>query len=98
MHHRPGLVVGQVGSHHRELDRARRRADGHVYLLGVHEGAGVQAGVEPLHFLPPSAVAVLSGSAATQRRGRGLAWEERRARPGVVTGEARASLKVLVRK
>jgi len=45
--------------------------------------------------LPGSAVATISGDPSRQRRSRGLAWEERRARPGVVFGKARVSVKVL---
>jgi hypothetical protein len=79
----------QVGKWLRE-----RRVDGQLYLLAVRPGSGLQAGVEVMPFLPGSAIATLSGATAIQRRNRGLAWEERRARPGTIFGKARTSLKV----
>ncbi len=72
-----------------------RRTDGNVYLMAVRDGAGLRADVEVMPFLPPSAVATLSGDPNVQRRSRGLAWEERRARPGTVSGGAITQLKVV---
>ena len=40
---------------------------------------------------------LLAAEPTTQRRSRGLAWEDRHVRPGVVTGGASASLRVEVR-
>ena len=74
---------------------ARRRVDGQLYLMAVRPGSGLQVGVEVMPFLPGSAVATLSGGPSIQRRNRGLAWEERRARPGIVSGKAHVSMKVL---
>jgi len=72
-----------------------RRADGRLYLLATRGGAGVRSRVEVLPFLPPSVVATLSGGPSMQRRTRGLAWEEWRERPGVVSGTAAVSLSVV---
>lgn len=74
---------------------AKRRADGNVYLMAVRDGVGVHAAVEDLTFLPPSVVATMAGDPSKQSRQQGLAWEERRARPGTVTGQARTSVQVL---
>jgi hypothetical protein len=77
---------------------SRRRADGRVYLLAVRQGAGMQAGVDVLPFLPPSVVATISGDPSKQKRKSGLAWEEYRRRPGVVVGEAVTTVEVLSRE
>ncbi|MBI5511530.1 MAG: hypothetical protein HY903_22470 [Deltaproteobacteria bacterium] len=72
-----------------------RRPDGRLYLMVVRPGAGLMAGAEAMSFLPGSAVAVLSGDPSKARRSRGVAWEEQRARPGVVSGKARIAVRVL---
>ena len=72
-----------------------RRADGNVYLMAVRAGAGVHASVDNLAFLPPSVVALVADEPNKQSRAQGLAWEERRARPGVVSGQVRTSIQVL---
>lgn len=74
-----------------------RRADGNIYLMAVRSGAGMRADITVLPFLPPSIVATMSGDPNTQRRTRGLAWEERRVRPGIVVGGASATVKVEAR-
>ena len=74
---------------------ANRRADGQVYLLAVREGTGLHAAVDDWAFVPPSVVATLSGDPSKQSRRHGIAWEERRQRPGTVTGAMRASVQVL---
>ncbi|MEE8408031.1 MAG: SpoIVB peptidase S55 domain-containing protein [Myxococcota bacterium] len=76
---------------------SRRRADGQLYLMAVRKGVGLRAGVDMHSFLPPSVVAIMSGDGGRQRRSRGLAWEERRQRPGTVSGQARVSVKVVAR-
>jgi len=73
---------------------ANRRTDGYLYLLAVRKGTGMRSEVEAMPFLPPSVVAINSGDATKQRRNRGLAWEERRGRPGVVYGGLRTQLRV----
>lgn len=80
----------QVGRWLRE-----RRLPGHLYLLAARDGPGIRAGVDTRAFLPPSVVAILSGDPNTQARTRGLAWEERRAQPGVLLGGVRSSITVL---
>lgn len=72
-----------------------RRTDGNIYVMAVRDGAGLRADTEILKFIPPSAVATLSGDPNVRRRNRGLAWEERRARPGTVMGGAMTQLKVV---
>lgn len=72
-----------------------RRADGNIYVMAVRDGASLRADTEILKFIPPSAVATLSGDPNVRRRNRGLAWEERRARPGTVMGGAMTQLKVV---
>jgi hypothetical protein len=74
-----------------------RRSDGQLYLLAVRRTSGLRAGVDILASVPASIVATVSGSPSMQRRGRGLAWEERRTRPGVVSGMAPASVRVVSR-
>ncbi len=72
-----------------------RRLSGHLYLMAARDGPGMRAEVDTHAFLPPSMVAILSGDSTKQMRKRGLAWEERRAQPGVLLGGARSSIKVL---
>jgi hypothetical protein len=72
-----------------------RRADGQLYLMAMRHGTGMRARVEVLPFLPPSVVATMSGVPQVEKRGRGLAWEERRDRPGTVSGLAPASIRIL---
>ncbi len=74
---------------------ARRRPDGQVYLAVTRAGAGVRAGTEVLPFLPPSFVATMSGVPAVAQRTRGLAFEARRRRPGVVSGSASATVNIV---
>lgn len=71
------------------------RPDGNIYLMAVRDGAGLRSRIDVLPFLPPSAVAQLSGDPQTHTRSKGLAWEEKRARPGTVSGGAMTSLKVV---
>ncbi len=73
---------------------SERRADGRIYLLAVRRGSGLKAGVEAHPFLPPSAVVLLGGDPSREQRGAGLAWEEARPRPGIVSGLARTSVRV----
>ncbi|MBI3178898.1 MAG: hypothetical protein HYZ27_04515 [Deltaproteobacteria bacterium] len=73
---------------------SERRADGRIYLLAVRRGSGLKAGVEAHPFLPPSAVVLLGGDPNREQRGAGLAWEEARTRPGIVSGLARTSIRV----
>jgi hypothetical protein len=73
----------------------KRRSDGYIYLLAIRNGPGLSSDVDVMPFMPGTAVAVLSGSREKQARTRGVAWEERRARPGVVFGGVTSSLKVL---
>lgn len=74
---------------------ATRRVDGQVYLMAVREGVGMHAAVDDWAFLPPSVVATLSGDPSKQSRRHGIAWEERRRRPGTVSGAVRTLLHVL---
>lgn len=71
-----------------------RRADGQLYLLATRRGSGMRSRVDMLTFLPPSVVATMSGVPSVETRSRGLAWEERRERPGTVSGAAPATLRV----
>jgi hypothetical protein len=88
---------GPRPTEYKQLGRwlARRRQAGIVYLMAVRDGVGMQAAVDEFKFLPPSVVATLSGDPSKQSRSQGVAWEERRNRPGVVTGQARVSVQVL---
>ncbi|HET6343732.1 MAG TPA: hypothetical protein VFH51_02320, partial [Myxococcota bacterium] len=88
---------GPRPTEYKQLGRwlARRRQDGVVYLMAVRDGVGMQAAVDEFKFLPPSVVATLSGDPSKQSRSQGLAWEERRNRPGVVSGQARTTVQVL---
>ncbi|MBC7795198.1 MAG: hypothetical protein H7Z43_15950 [Clostridia bacterium] len=81
-----GDIVRVVNAH---------RADGNVYLMAVRDGVGMRSRVDVLQFIPPSAIATLSGDPMTHTRSRGLAWEEKRARPGTLSGSAITSLKVV---
>lgn len=72
-----------------------RRSDGAIYLMAVRDGVGVRSRVDVLPFIPPSAAATLSGDPTSTTRPRGLAWEDKRARPGTVVGGAMTSLKVV---
>lgn len=73
----------------------KRRGDGYVYFMAVRKGPGLSTEVDTYSFLPPSAVATFAGgSPYRSSRNRGLAWEERRKRPGVVAGGAALTLKV----
>jgi len=74
-----------------------RRMDGNLYLVATRAGTGMRSRVTVLPFLPPSVVATMSGVPGTDRRGRGIAWEERRQRPGTVSGMAPASIGILRR-
>ena len=74
---------------------SERRADGQLYLMAMRHGTGMRARVEVLPFLPPSVVATMSGVPQVDKRGRGLAWEERRDRPGTVSGMAPVSIRIL---
>ncbi len=74
---------------------SQRRPDGELYLLATRRGAGMRSRVEVLPFLPPSVVATMSGVSSVDKRGRGIAWEERRERPGTVSGMAPASIRIL---
>ena len=74
-----------------------RRQPGNLYLIAVREGVGLRSRVDIMPFLPPSAVALFGDRLSKQPRRRGLSWEERRKRPGVITGIASASLSVTER-
>jgi hypothetical protein len=65
---------------------AERRSNGNLYLMVVRHSPGMRSEVATMAFVPPSIIATMSGDASKQRRNQGLAWEERRARPGVVYG------------
>lgn len=74
---------------------SKKRPNGYVYLFAVRPGTGLRSGVQEMPFLPPSAVVTLGGGdPARQPRTHGLAWEERRSRRGIVSGQARAMVKV----
>ena len=74
---------------------ADRRDGGYLYVMVTRSGPGMRARVEAMPFLPPSVIATMSGHSAFQARGGGVAWEERRAQPGVLMGGARKTIKVL---
>ncbi len=72
-----------------------RRGDGYVYFMAVRKGPGLSTEVDNFAFLPPSAVATLAGGspyAASLKAG--LAWEDRKPRPGAVAGGAKLELVV----
>lgn len=72
-----------------------RRGDGYVYFMAVRKGPGLSTEVENYAFLPPSAVATFAGGspyAASLKAG--LAWEDRKPRPGAVAGGAKLQLVV----
>lgn len=74
---------------------AERRSDGYLYLQGVGKGTGMRVGTRYLPFLPPSVVAALSAGPDRAIRSRGLVWDERAARPGIVKGQAGVSVRVM---
>ncbi|MBN1961968.1 MAG: hypothetical protein JW841_13565 [Deltaproteobacteria bacterium] len=77
---------------------SQRRADGNLYLLVTRAGAGLHSRVDMLPFLPPSIVATMSGAQKINRRDRGLAWEDKRARLGTVSGIAQVKIEIQDRK
>ena len=74
---------------------SKRRVGGYLYLMGVRNGVGMRSEVDVLSFLPPSVVALHSGDETKQRRWRGVAWEEKKERPGTIAGIATTALRVL---
>jgi hypothetical protein len=71
------------------------RPEGHIYLMGIRNGAGLHAAVRTYAFVPPSAAVLQSGDPSREARGQGIAGEGRQARPGVVDGLARGVVRVL---
>ena len=66
-----------------------------LYLLATREGPGLRVADTTWRFIPASVVAVAGHAPGHQPRQAGITWEERRARPGVVSGTARTVVQVL---
>lgn len=89
-HGRPlPTTLKQVAQHLRE-----RRRDGFVYLMMLRKGSGLRSGVTAMPLIPPSVVGVTADAITQERRFLGVAWEERRSRPGVVVGASETSFRV----
>ena len=74
---------------------SERPGNGYLYLAAVREQRGLRAGIATLNSVPPSVLLTVAGDPNTDERRFGLAWQEKRTRPGTVTGMARVSLRVV---
>lgn len=75
---------------------SKRRSQGKLYVMATHKGVGLRAGVDMVQHVPPSMAVMLSGDSTRAVKEKVLAWEEYRVQPGTITGEAHASVKVVV--